>query len=132
MRLMDKVALITGASRGIGCGIAVGFAREGADVIVHYRTRKDEAEKVVQEIRTMGRQAQALQLDLENVQEIEQFIEKAWSIFNRIDILVNNAGIAYFESFLSLSFEQWRKVLSINLDSVMLCCQHVAKKDDSV
>ncbi len=128
MRLMDKVALITGASRGIGRGIAIGFAKEGADVIVHYRTRKDMAEKVVEKIRKLGRRAEPLQFDLEKVQDIERFIEDAWNIFDRVDILVNNAGIAYFESFLRLQFEQWRRVLSVNLDSVMLCCQHVVKK----
>jgi NAD(P)-dependent dehydrogenase (short-subunit alcohol dehydrogenase family) len=128
MRLVDKVALITGGSRGIGRGIAIGYAREGADVLVHYRARKDQAGEVVEEIRKIGRKAESVQVDMGDAERIERFIEGAWGVFGRIDILVNNAGIAYFESFLNLSFEQWRKVLSVNLDGVMLCCQHVARK----
>ncbi len=128
MRLLDKVALITGGSRGIGRGIAIGYASEGADVLVHYRTHREQAEEVVEEIRNMGRKAEALQVDMGDSEEIEHFIEKAWNVFNRIDILVNNAGIAHFESFLNLRFEQWRRVMSVNLDGVMLCSQHVARK----
>ena len=128
MRLLDKVALITGGSRGVGRGIAIGYAREGADVLVHYRTQREQAEVVVEEIRNMGRKAEALQVDMGDAEVIEHFIEKAWNVFKRIDILVNNAGIAHFESFLKLRFEQWRRVMSVNLDGVMLCSQLVARK----
>jgi 3-oxoacyl-[acyl-carrier protein] reductase len=128
MRLQNKVALITGGSRGLGRGIAVGFAREGADIVVNYREQKDRADEVVEEIRTLGRRAEAIQADMGNPKAIGGFIEKAWDIFGRIDILVNNAGIAYFKSFLELSMEQWRRVMSVNLDGVMLCCQFVARK----
>ncbi len=128
MRLQNKVALITGGSRGLGRGIAVGFAKEGSDILVHYRERKDRADEVVREIKRLGRKAEALQADIGNTNEIEGFIERAWNIFGRIDILVNNAGIAYFKSFLELRFEQWRRVMSVNLDGVMLCCQFVARK----
>jgi 3-oxoacyl-[acyl-carrier protein] reductase len=128
MRLQNKVALITGGSRGLGRGLAVGFAKEGSDIIINYRERKDRAEEVIEEIKNLGRNAEAIRADIGNTQEIEGFIEKAWSIFGRIDILLNNAGIAYFKSFLELSFEQWRRVMSVNLDGVMLCCQFVARK----
>lgn len=128
MRLENKVALITGGSRGIGRGIAIGFAREGADIIVNYRTRSDRAEEVVKIIQGMGRRTASLQVDIGDTEIIPDFIERAWGIFGRIDILVNNAGIAQFQDFLTMSFEEWREVLSVNLDGVMLCSQIVARK----
>jgi NAD(P)-dependent dehydrogenase (short-subunit alcohol dehydrogenase family) len=93
MRLQNKVALITGGSRGLGRGIAVGFAKEGSDIIINYRERKDRADEVIEEIRNLGRNAEAIRADIGNTQKIEGFIEKAWSIFGRIDILLNNAGL---------------------------------------
>jgi NAD(P)-dependent dehydrogenase (short-subunit alcohol dehydrogenase family) len=128
MRLANKIALITGGSRGIGRGIAIGFAREGADIIVNYRTRRDRAEEVGNVIKGLGRKVALIQADMGKPEVIPEFIEKAWDTFGRIDILVNNAGIAYFQDFLEMSFEQWREVLSVNLDGVMLCSQIVAKK----
>ncbi len=128
MRLKSKVALVTGGSRGIGRGIAIGFAKEGADVIVNYKLNRQRAEEVVGIIREMGRRSVALQADIGDPKGISDFIDKAWDTFGRIDTLVNNAGIAYFEDFLNISFKQWREVLSVNLDGPMLCSQLVAKK----
>jgi len=126
MRLENKVALITGSSRGIGRGIALGFAKEGADVIVHYRSTKERAEKVVNDIKKSGRKAAALQADIGIPENIEGFIAAAWDLFGRIDILVNNAGTAFRCEFLKIDFEMWRKIQSLNLDGVMLCSQLVA------
>lgn len=128
MRLANRIALITGGSRGIGRGIALGYAREGADVLVHYNAHGERADEVVQLIRKMGRNAASLRTDLGSPGEIPAFIEKAWGVFGKIDILVNNAGIADFCDFFKLSFSQWRRVLTINLDSVMLCCQEIAQR----
>lgn len=128
MRLENKIALVTGGSRGIGRGIAIGFAREGADVIVHYKSRIDRAEEVVDTIRKAGRKAAAVQADLGKPESISGFVSEAWDVFGRIDILVNNAGIAYEIEFLKMSFELWRETLSLNLDGVMLTSQHVAKR----
>ncbi len=91
-RLKDKVAVITGASRGIGRGIAEAFAREGADIVVNYLKSKDQAESVVEEIKQSGSRAIAVQADIADEDDIDRLIEKTLDKFGRIDIWVNNAG----------------------------------------
>ncbi|MCZ6804066.1 MAG: glucose 1-dehydrogenase [Proteobacteria bacterium] len=91
-RLKDKVAVITGASRGIGRGIAEAFAREGADIVVNYLKSKDRAESVVAEIKQSGSRAIAVQADIADEDDIDRLIEKTLDKFGRIDIWVNNAG----------------------------------------
>ncbi|HIF50191.1 MAG TPA: glucose 1-dehydrogenase [Thiotrichaceae bacterium] len=91
-RLKDKIAVITGASSGIGRGIAEAFAREGADVVVNYLKSKDSAESLVEEIKQSGRRAIAVQADMANEDDIDRLIEKTIEEFGRIDIWVNNAG----------------------------------------
>ena len=128
MKLENKIALITGGSRGIGRGIALGFAREGADVIVNYCSNEERAREVVASVSESGRKSRAIRADMGDMEQVASLVEEAWDAFGRIDILVNNAGIAYFESFLDLRFDQWRRVLAVNLDGVMLCSQLVARK----
>jgi NAD(P)-dependent dehydrogenase (short-subunit alcohol dehydrogenase family) len=76
----------------------------------------------------MGRKGASIQADIGNPERTNAFIDEAWGMYGRFDILVNNAGIAYFTDFLEMSFEEWREVLSVNLDGVMLCCQLTARK----
>jgi NAD(P)-dependent dehydrogenase (short-subunit alcohol dehydrogenase family) len=128
MRLKDRVALITGASRGIGKGIALAFAAEGADIIVNYSTSRAQAEQVVQEIQAKRRRAVALQADIGEPKSVRDMVERAWSAFGRIDILVNNAASAPFQDFLTMPYGQWRRVLAVNLDGAMLCSQEVARR----
>jgi NAD(P)-dependent dehydrogenase (short-subunit alcohol dehydrogenase family) len=128
MRLGGKVALITGGSRGIGRGIALGFAGEGAEVIISYREREDKAEEVLRKIQETGRRATAVRADMGNMEEVRALAETSWNAFGRIDILVNNAGVASFRDFLRMSFKEWREVLSVNLDGVMLLSQAVVRK----
>lgn len=90
--LKDKVAVITGASSGIGRGIAEAFAKEGADIVVNYLKSKDSAEALVKEIEQAGRRAIAVQADMANKADIDRLIEKARDKFGQIDIWVNNAG----------------------------------------
>jgi len=92
MRLKDKIAVITGASSGIGRGIAEAFAQEGADVVVNYLKSKDSAESLVEEIKKSGRRAIAVQADMSNEDDIDRLIGKTLEAFGRIDIWVNNAG----------------------------------------
>jgi 3-oxoacyl-[acyl-carrier protein] reductase len=125
-RLGEKVALVTGSSRGIGRGIAIVFAKEGADVLVHYRTSKAAADEVVEYIRKIGGKAASLQTDAGDAEAIEGFIAQAWNTFGRIDILVNNAGIVLDVEFLKMSLETWRQTMSVNLEGAMLCSQSVA------
>ena len=91
-RLKDKVAVITGASSGIGQGIAEAFAREGADIVVNYLKSKDRAESIVDEIKKSGRRAIAVQADMGDEDAIEKLIAKTLDEFGRVDVWVNNAG----------------------------------------
>jgi len=91
-RLKDKIAVITGASSGIGRGIAEVFAREGADIVVNYLKSKDSAELIVEELKQSGRRAIAVQADMADEDDIDRLIEMAVDEFGRIDIWVNNAG----------------------------------------
>lgn len=128
MKLKGKVALITGGSRGIGKAIALGMAREGADVAISFRVNRKGAEEVIGKIKLMSRRALAIQADVSKVENITTMVEKVYSEFNRIDILVNNAGIGILGSLLDTSEEEWDKVLDTNLKGVFFCSQAAAKK----
>lgn len=91
-RLKDKIAVITGASSGIGRGIAEAFAREGADIVVNYQKSKDSAEAIVETINQSGRRAIAVQADMSDKDDIERLIKETQNEFGRIDVWVNNAG----------------------------------------
>lgn len=119
-----KVALVTGASRGIGRSIAIDLAREGADLVINYRVRADEAEKVVKEIESIGRRAIALKADVSNEQEVKTMIEKIIGIFGKIDILVNNAAIHRGGRIQKLSTEDWDTVINSILKGTFNCCRY--------
>lgn len=128
MRLADKVALVTGASRGNGRAIAIGFAREGADVAVNYRSREAEALSAVEVIRAMGRRAIAVQADTSDAAQVKAMVDRAIREFGRIDILVNNAGVLSRVPFLELTEKEWDRVLDINLKGYFLVGQAVARE----
>jgi NAD(P)-dependent dehydrogenase (short-subunit alcohol dehydrogenase family) len=117
------VALITGASRGIGRGIAEVFADEGADVAVNYVASTKGAEEVVQYVRNKGRRAIAVQADVAKRAEVEPMIERVWNELGPIDILVNNAGIETIVPFLELTDDQWTRLVDVNLRAAWLCSQ---------
>jgi glucose 1-dehydrogenase/3-oxoacyl-[acyl-carrier protein] reductase len=123
MKLAGKVALITGASRGIGKGIAEVFAEEGADVVVNYVASATAAEQVAAWVRDQGRRAIALKADVANRAEVEAMIERAWNELGPLDILVNNAGIETIVPFLELTDEQWTRLTDVNLRGEWLCSQ---------
>ncbi|HEY3839543.1 MAG TPA: SDR family NAD(P)-dependent oxidoreductase, partial [Bryobacteraceae bacterium] len=100
MRLKGKVALITGASRGIGKGIAEVFAAEGADVAVNYVANGEAAEEVAEWIRRAGRRAITVKGDVANRTEVEAMVDRVWEELGPIDVLVNNAGIETIVPFL--------------------------------
>ncbi len=116
--LEGKVAVITGASRGIGRVIAMEFAKEGADVVVNYRTRSVEAEEVVERIRKMGRRAVAVRADVSDPSQVEEMASAAFEEFGRVDVLVNNAGIISRAPLEEVSPEEWDRVISVNLNGV--------------
>jgi len=124
MRLRDRVAIVTGGSRGIGKGIALGYAREGADVIIVSRTLA-QVEEVAQEVRSVGRRSLALQVDVSNADDVAQMAQKTMETFGRIDILVNNAGIFSIVPSVELSLTEWQNCLDINLTGVFLCSQAI-------
>ena len=120
MKLKGKVALVTGAGRGIGRGIAEVFAAEGADVAVNDLT---EAEDVAQALRATGRRAIAVKADVSIRADVEPMIDRVWRELGPIDILVNNAGIETIVPFLELSDEQWTRLVDVNLRGAWLCSQ---------
>jgi glucose 1-dehydrogenase/3-oxoacyl-[acyl-carrier protein] reductase len=123
MKLQGKVALITGASRGIGRGIAEVFAEEGADVAVNYISSAQPAEEVAAWIRSQGRRAIAVQADVANRAEVEAMVDRVWNELGPIDVLVNNAGIETIVPFLDLTDEQWTRLTDVNLRGEWLCSQ---------
>ena len=116
-------ALVTGASRGIGRAVALEFARAGADVIVHYRSSRDEAEAVAHECRALGRQAIILSADLGVEAELAPFVERAWGARLGLDVWVNNAGVELARSLDKFSADEWRQLLEINLSGAIAVTQ---------
>jgi NAD(P)-dependent dehydrogenase (short-subunit alcohol dehydrogenase family) len=123
VRLAGKVALITGASRGIGRGIAEVFAEEGADVAVNYVDPAQQPEDVAAWVRGKGRRAMTVKADVSKRAEVESMIDQVWRDLGAIDILVNNAGIETIVPFLELTDEQWSGVVDTNLRGEWLCSQ---------
>ncbi len=121
--LTGKIAVVTGGSRGIGAAIAKGLGREGATVIINYNHSHEKAQAVVEEIKTMGGSAIALQADISEAEATKVFIEKVLGDFGKIDILVNNAGITRDKTFKKMSFEEWHKVIDTNLSSAFNTCK---------
>ena len=118
MKLKDKIAVITGGSRGIGKAISIEFAKEGADIVINYHRSEKEAERVAEEIRLIGRESYTVKADVSRFEEVVKMADEVYSIFNKVDILVNNAGILINKSLLETSPEEWMKVLSVNLSGV--------------
>ncbi len=127
MKLTDRVAIVTGAGRGIGAALAKGLAREGAAVVVTYSRSASEAQAVVGEITSAGGKAVALQADVSDLAAHDRLIAEALDRFNRLDVLVNNAGIEFRESFLTTTEEQFDQTLGVNLKGVYFLCQKAAK-----
>lgn len=123
-----KVALVTGSGSGLGQGIARRFAEAGARVVVHYNRSADGAENVVNEIRTRGGEAIALQADVTNPNDVARLMSETSKAFGRIDVLINNAGIYPLHSILDMTPAQWDEVVDANLRSAFLCTQAFAKQ----
>jgi 3-oxoacyl-[acyl-carrier protein] reductase len=124
MRLKDKVAIITGASQGIGKEYALRFAREGAKVVIG-DIRQDQAEEVVQEIKKLGSDGLALKTDVSREEDTKRLAVTTHEKFGRIDILLNNAAIFFDMELQDKSLEYFNKVLSVNLTGVWLCTRAV-------
>ncbi len=127
MQLKDKVAIITGARRGMGRTHAIALVEEGAKVVVSDISLED-CQKVVDEIKSAGGEAIAVKCDVTKKQEIEKMVKDTLDKFGKIDILVNNAGIAESKAFLEMTEEEWDRTLDINLKGYFLCAQACAKE----
>ncbi|MBE9047944.1 3-oxoacyl-[acyl-carrier-protein] reductase [Pleurocapsales cyanobacterium LEGE 10410] len=125
--LKDKVAIVTGASRGIGRATALALASQGAKVVVNYARSSDAAEATVQEIVKAGTEAIAIQADVSQSAEVDNLIKQTLDKFGRIDVLVNNAGITKDTLLLRMKPEQWQAVIDLNLTGVFLCTKAVSK-----
>ena len=130
--LKDKVAIVTGASRGIGKAIANGFAQEGADVVVAARTDREKDErlpgtihKTADEIEKMGRRALPVKCDVTNEESVKAMVDAALRKFGTIDILVNNAGVAFYYPVVETPLKKWEIVVNVNLKGVFLCSKAV-------
>jgi 3-oxoacyl-[acyl-carrier protein] reductase len=126
-QLEGQVALVTGASRGIGRAIALALATEGAKVVVNYARSSTAAEEIVATITAEGGQALALQADVSQSDQVDALISGTLEAFGRIDILVNNAGITRDTLLLRMKLEDWQAVIDLNLTGVFLCTKAVAK-----
>jgi len=120
MKLENKIAVITGAGRGIGKSIAHAFADEGADLILAARTRQ-QLERVADEIKAKNRSAEALVCDVSSPAEVENLAAEVREKFGRVDILVNNAGISKRSKLLEYDDDTWLEVIRVNLFGVYLC-----------
>jgi len=126
VKIKNKVALITGSSRGIGKAIALRLAKEGANIAINYLKNREKAEKVAMEARKYGVEAKIYQADVSNYQQVEEMVRKIVEDFNTIHILVNNAGIIpQHYSIFDIPLEEWEKILAVNLTGVFNCTKAV-------
>ena len=126
-QLKDKVAVVTGASRGIGKAAALALASQGAKVVVNYARSRDAAEETVREITEAGGEAIATQADVSQSEQVDNLIKTTLDKMGRIDVLVNNAGITKDTLLLRMKPEQWQAVIDLNLTGVFLCTKAVSK-----
>jgi NAD(P)-dependent dehydrogenase (short-subunit alcohol dehydrogenase family) len=123
-RLLDRVAIVTGGGRGIGKAVALAYAREGARIAVVARS-SDEIDQTASEIETLGREALAVQADVSKPDDVKRMVETVLERFGQVDILFNAAGLRAVAPSEELPFEEWEKVIDVNLSGSFLCSQAV-------
>jgi 3-oxoacyl-[acyl-carrier protein] reductase len=126
-KLNNKVALVTGGSRGIGAGIAKRLAADGANVAITYTKGADAAQAVVKEIESTGRKAIAIQADAADAAAVKAAVEKTVATLGRLDVLVNNAGTAIPKTFEETTLEEMDRVIDINIRGVFVATQAALK-----
>jgi 3-oxoacyl-[acyl-carrier protein] reductase len=126
-RLQDQVAVVTGASRGIGRSVALALAAEGAKVVVNYASSSGAAEAVAAEIAQMGGEAIVLQANVADAAQVDGLFNAVMDKWGRIDVLVNNAGIARDTLLLRMKLDDWQAVIDLNLTGVFLCTKAASK-----
>ncbi|PZD75233.1 Glucose 1-dehydrogenase 1 [Acaryochloris thomasi RCC1774] len=127
-RLQGQVALVTGASSGIGSGVALSMAQAGAKVVVNYASSPKGAEAVVDEVKEQGGDAIAIQADVSQEDQVLNLFAKTYEAFGTLDVLVNNAGLQKDQPFTEMTLDAWNKVISVNLTGQFLCAREAAKE----
>ena len=127
-RLEDKVAIVTGASRGIGKAVALEFARQGAQLVVVAVTDEAAAEEVTDAIKALGREAISVMADVSQRAEVDALVQAAVDRFGKVDILVNNAGIISPTPLMQLTEKQWDRTMEVHLKGTFNCAQAVAQR----
>ena len=124
-----RVALVTGGSKGIGKAIALRLARDGCDVTVNYRTDRQLAQDVVDEIRKIGKEAMAIKADVGNATDVDAMMKATLSAFGKVDVLVNNAGVEVGEPcpLIQLGEDDWDAMFNVNVKGVFLCSKAAAR-----
>lgn len=125
--LQGKVVLVTGGSRGIGRAICKAFAEQGCKVIINYHSNQEAAESILNEIVAMGQEAEIIQADISQSDQVKSMVSQIRKTYNRIDILVNNAGITKDNLLAMMSVKQWQDVIDTNLNGIFYCTKHVLK-----
>ncbi|GIN91409.1 3-oxoacyl-[acyl-carrier-protein] reductase FabG [Siminovitchia terrae] len=128
MKLEGKVALVTGASRGIGRATAITLAEAGADVVINYAGSTDKANEVAEQIRALGREAITYQCNVSDSEAVQTMIKDTVAKFGRLDILVNNAGITRDNLLMRMKENEWDDVIDTNLKGVFLCTKAVTRQ----
>lgn len=126
-KLKNRIAVVTGASKGIGAGIAKGFAAEGANVVVNYASSKEDAERVITEIKEKGGKAIAVQADVSKAADVRRLFAETRKAFGKLDVLVNNAGIYEFATLAEITEEQFHRLFNTNVLGLILATQEAAK-----
>jgi 3-oxoacyl-[acyl-carrier protein] reductase len=129
--LTGKVAIVTGASRGIGRAIAERLGRDGASVVVNYAGSKEKAQEVVAAIEAVGSKAIAVQADMSNPDDVRQLFETAEAHFGKFQILVNNAGTFLMKPAVEITLEEFDKLIAVNVRGVFLALQEAARRIES-
>lgn len=125
MTLSDKVALVTGSSRGIGRAIALKLAEEGCSAVINYLSNDRAADEVVNQITKMGGKAVSIQCDVSNFAHVEEMTNKVKDRFGKLDILVNNVGPFLYKTIFDTTIQEWHQMMNSDLNSVFYCCKMV-------
>jgi 3-oxoacyl-[acyl-carrier protein] reductase len=127
MKLKDKVAIITGGTRGIGKAISIRFAEDGASLVINYAGNDEAAQETLEGIKKLGAKAIAIKADIRDEKQVEQMVRKTIEAFGKVDILINNAGVVKDRSIRNMTLDDWNLVIGINLTGAFLCTREVVK-----
>lgn len=125
--MKNKVAIVTGSSRGIGAGIGLAFAKEGANVVINYLKSHEQTRQTVKSLRKIGVTSFAFQADVSDAEQVSKMVGKTIEEFGKIDILVNNAGGVIPFSFDEPNYDNWQRMIDVHLKALLVCSRAVSK-----